>query len=81
MELNRAVLHSFAQAKVRMIDHHSATASHLRFEEDEAQAGRPVFGRWDWLIPPLSGSLTKLWPRSYNPTEFSPNFLTQKRLY
>ena len=81
VELNRAVLHSFAQAKVRLIDHHSATASHLRFEEDEAQAGRPVFGRWDWLIPPLSGSLTKLWPRSYDPTEFSPNFLTQKRLY
>jgi nitric oxide synthase oxygenase domain/subunit len=66
---------------VRMIDHHSATASHLRFEEDEAKLGRPVHGRWDWLIPPLSGSLTKLWNRSYNPTEFSPNFLHQKRPY
>lgn len=81
VELNRAVLHSFQQAKVRLIDHHSATASHLRFEEDEAQAGRPVRGRWDWLIPPLSGSLTKLWSRSYDPTEYSPNFLHQKRLY
>jgi nitric-oxide synthase len=81
VELNRAVLHSFTQAKVRMIDHHSATASHLRFEEDEAKLGRPVHGRWDWLIPPLSGSLTKLWNRSYNPTEFSPNFLHQKRPY
>jgi len=81
VELNRAVLHSFNKAKVRIIDHHSATASHLRFEEDESKAGRPVQGRWDWLIPPLSGSLTKLWNRSYNPTEYSPNFLHQKRPY
>lgn len=81
VELNRAVLHSFNKAKVRIIDHHSATASHLRFEEDESKAGRPVQGRWDWLIPPLSGSLTKLWNRSYNSTEYSPNFLHQKRPY
>jgi nitric-oxide synthase len=81
VELNRAVLHSFNKAKVRIIDHHSATASHLRFEEDESKAGRPVLGRWDWLIPPLSGSLTKLWNRSYNSTEYSPNFLHQKRPY
>jgi nitric oxide synthase oxygenase domain/subunit len=40
-----------------------------------------VQGRWDWLIPPLSGSLTKLWNRSYNSTEYSPNFLHQKRPY
>jgi nitric-oxide synthase len=81
VELNRAVLHSFNKAKVRIIDHHSATASHLRFEKDESKAGRPVQGRWDWLIPPLSGSLTKLWNRSYNSTEYSPNFLHQKRPY
>ena len=81
VELNRAVLHSFARAKVRMIDHHSATASHLRFEEQEAKEGRAVFGRWDWLIPPLSGSLTRLWNRSYDSTEYSPNFLPQKRPY
>ena len=81
IELNRAVLHSFTQAKIRIIDHHSATASHLRFEQEETKAGRPVQGRWDWLIPPLSGSLTRLWNRSYDPTEYSPNFLPQKRLY
>jgi nitric-oxide synthase len=81
VELNRAVLQSFNKAKVRIIDHHSATASHLRFEEDESKAGRPVQGRWDWLIPPISGSLTKLWNRSYNSTEYSPNFLHQKRPY
>jgi nitric-oxide synthase len=77
VELNRAVLHSFQQAGVRLIDHHSAAQSHLAFEEAEAKAGRKVHGRWDWLVPPMSGSTTPLWNRSYDPTEFSPNFLPQ----
>jgi nitric-oxide synthase len=79
VELNRAVLHSFQQAGVRLIDHHSAAQSHLAFEEAEAKAGRKVYGRWDWLVPPISGSTTPLWNRSYDPTEFSPNFLPQPR--
>ncbi|MEI8359329.1 MAG: nitric oxide synthase oxygenase [Deltaproteobacteria bacterium] len=78
VELNRAVLHSFQKAGVRIIDHHSASASHLRFEQDESKKGRSVRGLWEWLIPPLSGSTSPLWNRSYDPTEYSPNFLTQK---
>jgi nitric-oxide synthase len=81
VELNRAVLDSFTKAGVRMIDHHSASASHLRFENEESKKGRQVNGRWDWLIPPLSGSLSRLWNRTYDPTEYSPNFLPQKRPY
>jgi nitric-oxide synthase len=81
VELNRAVLDSFTKAGVRMIDHHSAGASHLRFENEESKKGRQVSGRWDWLIPPLSGSLSRLWNRTYDLTEYSPNFLPQKRPY
>jgi len=77
VELNRAVLHSFQKAGVRMIDHHSAAQSHLAFEGEEQKAGRTVQGLWNWLIPPLSGSVTPLWNRSYDPTEYSPNFLPQ----
>jgi nitric-oxide synthase len=64
-----------------LIDHHSAAASHLRFEEEETKKGRSIHGLWDWLIPPLSGSTTPLWNRTYDPTEYSPNFLAQKRPY
>jgi nitric oxide synthase oxygenase domain/subunit len=46
-------------------------------EEQEAAAGRPVTGRWDWLIPPLSGATSPLWNRAYDPCEYSPNFYTQ----
>ncbi|NCZ97015.1 nitric oxide synthase, partial [bacterium] len=81
VELNRAVLHSFQKAGVRLIDHHSAAQSHLAFEQTEQKAGRKVFGRWDWLVPPLSGTTTPLWNRAYDPTEYSPNFLPQKPLF
>ncbi len=74
VELNRAVLHSFRAAGVRMVDHHSACEMHVRFEEAERAAGRTVTGDWSWLVPPLSGSASPLWSRSYDVTERSPNF-------
>lgn len=78
VELNRAVLHSYREAGVRMIDHHTASQLHVRFEEEERALGRPVTGRWDWLVPPISGSASPLWGREYDSTEYSPNFLCQK---
>jgi nitric-oxide synthase len=78
VELNRAVLHSYKAKGVRMIDHHTAAQLHVRFEEEELACGRPVTGRWDWLVPPISGPTTPIWERSYNPQEYSPNFLSQE---
>lgn len=75
VELNRAVLHSFKAAGVRIIDHHSVAELHVRFEETERAAGREVSGDWSWLVAPLSGSASPIWPRLYNPMEYSPNFL------
>jgi len=77
VELNRAVLHSYQIAGVRIVDHHTASRLHVRFEEEECAAGRPVTGRWDWLVPPVSGAASPLWNRSYDPTEYSPNFFVQ----
>lgn len=74
VELNRAVLHSFKAADVRIIDHHSVAELHVRFEEAERAAGREVSGDWSWLVPPLSGSASPLWGRSYDSVEYSPNF-------
>lgn len=77
VELNRAVLHSYKACGVRIIDHHTAAQLHVRFEAEESARGRPVTGRWDWLVPPMSGSTTAVWDRSYDPTEYSPNFFSQ----
>ena len=77
VELNRAVLHSFQRDGVRMVDHHTVSELHVLFEQQEVAVGRPVTGRWDWLIPPLSGATSPLWNRTYDPTEYSPNFFSQ----
>ena len=77
LELNVAVLHSFDAAGVRLDDHHSVTRRFVRFEGREAAAGRQVYGRWSWLIPPLSPALTPVWGRQYRDQELRPNFFPQ----
>jgi len=58
IELNLAVLHSFAGAGCRIVDHHTASADFMRFCAQEAQEGRSVSAQWDWIVPPLAGSAT-----------------------
>lgn len=75
VELNVAVLHSFDKAGVKIADHHTVSAHHLRFEEREARAGREVRGKWSWLIPPLSPATSPVWSRRYRAREESPRFV------
>jgi nitric-oxide synthase len=77
VELNEAVIHSFAQDGVTLVDHHNATAQFMRFQKREAQHGRAVKGDWSWLVPPLSGSTTPVFHRSYDPRPLLPNFFYQ----
>ncbi|MCA9706506.1 MAG: nitric oxide synthase oxygenase [Myxococcales bacterium] len=63
VEVNRAVLHSYRKAGVRIQDHHSMGRYFLDFEKQEKQAGRPVYGDWSWLVPPVSGSCSPLFFR------------------
>ncbi|WP_082083990.1 nitric oxide synthase oxygenase [Paenibacillus beijingensis] len=81
VELNRAVLHSFKQAGVSIVDHHTAADQFIRFEKQEQEAGREVSGRWSWLIPPLSPAATPVWHNSYNELNLSPNFHYQTAPY
>lgn len=77
LELNEAVIHSFAQDGVTLVDHHNATAQFMRFLKSEAQEGRDVKGDWSWLVPPMSGSTTAVFHRSFDPTAVLPNFFYQ----
>jgi len=81
VELNEAVIHSFAQDGVTMVDHHSATDQFLRFQNREAQCGRDVKGDWSWLVPPMSGSTTPVFHRSFDPEPELPNFFYQDALW
>jgi nitric-oxide synthase len=66
VELNRAVLHSFDRAGIRMGDHHAMGSSFAAFCEAEESKGRSVRGDWTWLVPPVSGSLSPLFHRSFD---------------
>ena len=74
VELNAAVLHSYAQAGVKVVDHHSAAEQHEHFERIEQSHGRSVTGDWTWLIPPVSPATTSTFHRSYDEKELKPNF-------
>jgi len=63
IELNTAVLHSFAAAGYRIVDHHTASREFIRFCDMEEQAGRPVSAQWEWIVPPLSSSATPVFHR------------------
>jgi nitric-oxide synthase, bacterial len=77
LEMNVAVIHSFAVAKVSLVDHHMAARHFMRHIEREKQAQRAITGQWNWLVPPMSGSTTPVFHRGYKNTIVKPNFLYQ----
>lgn len=81
VELNVAVLHSFKERGVSIVDHHTAAQQFVRFEEREAGAGREVNGRWSWLIPPMSPAATPIWNRPYQERDVTPNYVHQEKAY
>ena len=72
--LNEAVLHSYSVAGVKLVDHHTASDEFMRFIAREKTDARPVSARWDWIVPPLSGSTTRVFhePMAEFPT--TPDF-------
>ncbi|WP_415789777.1 nitric oxide synthase oxygenase [Deinococcus saxicola] len=66
LEQNVAVLHSFDTAGVRISDYHAATRQFQHVETCEEAAERTVYGRWSWLVPPLSPTSAPIWSRQYD---------------
>lgn len=61
VELNRAVVHSYNKAGVRILDHHTLSESFKKFCTRETAHGRPVYGHWPWIVPPMSSNLSWIW--------------------
>ncbi|BFH65670.1 nitric oxide synthase oxygenase [Paenibacillus azoreducens] len=80
VEMNVAVLHSYKQAGVSIVDHHTAAAQFKLFEQREAECGRPLTGYWNWLIPPISPATTHIFHHSYDNTLVFPNFLKRSEI-
>lgn len=79
VELNMAVLHSYKQHGVSIVDHHTAAQQFMKFEEKEQRSGREVTGNWTWLIPPLSPAATPIFHKPYNNKIEKPNFFYPKK--
>ncbi|AHI00325.1 nitric oxide synthase oxygenase [Kutzneria viridogrisea] len=75
VELNRAVLHSFARAEVAITDHHTESARFLTHLRKEEEAGRSCPADWSWIVPPMSGSLTPVFHRYYDTEQLRPEFV------
>ncbi|HSJ38637.1 MAG TPA: nitric oxide synthase oxygenase [Planococcus sp. (in: firmicutes)] len=81
VELNIAVLASFAEAGVTIVDHHTAAKQFNSFEKKEEAAGRAVTGNWAWLIPPMAPATTHIFHKPYRNDIVKPNFFYQKQPY
>ncbi|WP_033340161.1 nitric oxide synthase oxygenase [Catenuloplanes japonicus] len=74
IELNRAVLHSYDLAGVKISDHHTESERFLTHIRNEERAGRTVPADWSWIVPPISGSATRVFHRYYDEADQRPAF-------
>lgn len=81
IELNVAVLHSFAQQGVTIVDHHTAAQQFIQHERQEKAVGRRTPADWGWIVPPLSGSTMPVFHCEYENTIDKPNFFAQPLPY
>lgn len=81
VELNRAVIHSYDEDGVTIVDHHTAAEQFEEFEKREKEAGREVTGERSWLLPPMSSATTHIYRRSYENKVKKPNYFYQKEPY
>ncbi|MCX8496986.1 MAG: nitric oxide synthase oxygenase [Akkermansiaceae bacterium] len=81
VELNTAVLHSFREAGVAIVDHHTASAQFMQHVAQEEKCGRSVPGDWSWLVPPMSGSACPVFHRYYDAARPEPSFVDQQRAW
>jgi nitric-oxide synthase len=77
VELNVAILHSFTESGVTMVDHHTAARQFITHIEREKREGRVTHADWSWIVPPVSGSSTQVFHRTYDNEELTPRFFYQ----
>jgi nitric-oxide synthase len=77
IELNIAVLHSFSQQGVTIVDHHTTTQQFILHEKEESLVGRCTPADWGWIVPPISSSATPVFHRTYDNVILKPNFFYQ----
>lgn len=72
--LQEAVLHSFQQQGVTLVDHHTASEQFLEFCKQEENKGRTVQADWAWVVPPATASSLGVFHQEWDNKILSPNF-------
>ncbi|MFI0239124.1 nitric oxide synthase oxygenase [Streptomyces sp. NPDC016845] len=75
VELNRAALHSFDRAGVTVGDHHTEPERFLAHIAREETKGRAAGADRSRIVPPISGSATRVFHRTYDTTERTPAYV------
>ena len=81
VELNEAVLHSYSEDGVRIVDHHRASSEFMRFVQKEQAEKRLVSGNWSWLVPPMSGSATEVFHKGWKDRKWLPDYQIQPKAW
>jgi len=79
--LVEAVLRSFDKAGVRIADHHAVGHEFLEFCRNEQAAGREPYGRWMWLVPPVSASTSVLYREPFQDVSIKPAYRHQRPVW
>lgn len=81
VELNIAVLHSYKEKGVSIVDHHTAAHQFHLFEQQEQASQRGATGNWAWLLPPMSPATTGIYHKPIQNLIQKPNYFYQKQPY
>ena len=80
VELNRAVLHSFAENGATIVDHHVASRQYLDFVRLEHAVGRVPSGNWEWIVPPQASAACPVFHLPMTDHGDVPNFYRSRAL-
>lgn len=76
--LQEAVLYSYQQQGVSLLDHHTASEQFMEFCKLEQTKGRTVQADWSWIVPPTVGSTLEVFHHEWDNAIISPNFHYQR---
>jgi len=74
LALNRAVLWSFQEHRVSMVDHHTASQQFLAHDLREKRAGRECPAQWSWVVPATGGSICPVWHHEMRDFVLEPQY-------
>ncbi|KAI1285722.1 Nitric oxide synthase, inducible [Halotydeus destructor] len=81
VEVNKAVLYSFAKRGITIVDHHTASQSFMQHMQNETKARGGCPADWVWVVPPMSGSATAVYHQEMVNYHLKPSFEYQERAW